>query len=705
MRDVRSTFMATVVAAAMALLPTGLARAAAQAVPQEQAGALDLLFDQGKRLFEAFEYDQAVPIFDRLIMTITSGGADRPDLLVQTYEMRARARFALGDANGAEQDFAALLAIRPDFRLSTDISPRVVAVFDGVRALTIGQLVVSSSPAGEIQIDDRTFMVPTEAVALDLVAGDHHLVVNRQGFAPVEQTFSVVAGAATELTLTLERVSASLSLISVPAGAEVVIDGTPRGRTPAGQTSTGPSAPLVITDIPLGQHRIEVRLACYADLSLPMNVTQDIVTEPLELVPAVATVSLRSQAQDAVVFVDGQRQGPLRERSTFTICEGRRVIEVRGSEGRFVDRRDWTRGTTEALDAELRAGFPIVATQGTAAMPAEQLREAVERALSATPAILVYVPVQEELDAVLRKYNAPANWLSAPQSGGGVSALPREAVRDLGQKIVTDLGAQGVAAVSVGAEQYEATVVLLAAGSGDPDVLTVNTADPASQRRVTERVGAPLPAIVRPSLDVSVVDVAGMSGAVVVRAGAAAAAAGYVTGDVIVGAGGQPVASVADLRTLVAAIQSAGSLEAEVKGADGATRAVPTPVSMVIDTMPLRDPDILYNRALIELRRAAANASSPGDVAATNLNLAVVHLRLGNWDDALAALGKVTLPDGPGVSAGTVAFLRGLSLEGAGRTSEARSAYSAAAEATEARLSTEGPLVAPLARAKLDTLR
>ena len=35
-------------------------------VAQEQpAAALDLLFDQGKRLFDAFQYDEAVPLFDR----------------------------------------------------------------------------------------------------------------------------------------------------------------------------------------------------------------------------------------------------------------------------------------------------------------------------------------------------------------------------------------------------------------------------------------------------------------------------------------------------------------------------------------------------------------------------------------------------------------------------------------------------------------
>ncbi|HUF47522.1 MAG TPA: PEGA domain-containing protein, partial [Vicinamibacterales bacterium] len=669
-------------------------------------GALDLLFEQGKRMFDAFQYDQAVPLFDQLIATMaTSGQQGREDLLVQTYEMRARARFALGNTTGAEQDFAALLGVRPDFRLGAGISPRVVAILEGVRQLTIGQLVISSTPPGEIQVGDRVFTVPGEAVVIDLVAGTHRLTVDRQGFGPVDQSITITAGAETEVALALERVSATLSIITVPAGVSVVLDGTPRGETPAGSTSIGVSSPLVLTDVPLGQHRLELRRDCYAELSLPMNVTQDIETEPIELMRAVATVRLDSRAADAMVFVDGVSQGPLRERSTLSVCEGRRVIEVRGADGRFVDRRDWRRGATETLQAELKSAFPIVAATGSAAMPVEQLREAVEQALSAAPELLVYAPVQSELEAVLQKNNAPANWLGGRQGGTVGPALPREAVRDLGQRIAADLGAQGLSAVGVGTEPYQAEVLLLASGSGDPDRLVVNTADPASQRRVAEAIGAPLPPIVRPSLELSTVDVAGVSGAVVVRASGAAAAAGYAAGDAIVGLAGQPVVSVADVRAAVAALDASTPVTVDVRNAAGETRAVPTSATMVIDTIPLRDPALLYNRALIELRQRAATATAAADRAATHLNLGVVHLRLGNWDDALAAFGQVQLPEGAGVSAGTVQYLRGLCLESAGRLSEARTAFAAAAEAAEARISTEGPLVAPLARAKLATLR
>ena len=76
-------------------------------------------------LFEAFQYDQALPLLDRLIQSLSPGGSvQRPDLLVQALELRARSRFALADAQGAEQDFSSLLTANPSFRLAAKCLPR-----------------------------------------------------------------------------------------------------------------------------------------------------------------------------------------------------------------------------------------------------------------------------------------------------------------------------------------------------------------------------------------------------------------------------------------------------------------------------------------------------------------------------------------------------------------------------------------------------
>ena len=66
--------------------------------------------------------------------------------------------------------------------------------------------------------------------------------------------------------------------------------------------------------------------------------------------------------------------------------------------------------------------------------------------------------------------------------------------------------------------------------------------------------------------------------------------------------------------------------------------APPVPILLAVDTIPLRDPTVLYNLALIELQEAARAASTPVERTAVQINLAIVHLRLRNWDQAISAL-------------------------------------------------------------------
>jgi PDZ domain/PEGA domain len=688
--------------ACVAGAPAGHAAQAPQSTAAAQTGTLDLLLDQGKRLFDAFQYDEAVQLFDRLITTIAAGQTPRPDLLVQVYELRARSRFALGDTPGTEQDFAALLAIKPDFTLAADVSPRVVAVLDGVRRVTVGQVMISLTPPGDVQIDGRTYAVAAEPVTLDLTAGDHQLSATRPSYSQVSQTFTVTAGEVSTLTITLERVSASLSVVTVPDAVDVLFDGTPRGTTQRGAGSTLASAPLVLNDLPPGSHRLTFRRDCYVPVERAVTLApEDLALDPIQLTPAVANIRVEAPQASASLFVDGTARG--QAPADLALCEGTHVIEVRGPSGRFLDRRDWKTGDKTTLMAELRSAFPIVVSRGGAATTTEQLGTSVERALAGAKKVMLYVPVASDLQAALRDNNVPPDWLTANLVEGSTAAgIPPEVTRDLGRRLSTALGAQGVAAVVAAQDGLTVSVSLLAAGSAEPDVVTMNMADPASQASAAARLGAPLPPIMRPSLETSVVDVAGVQGAVVIAPGGAGAKAGLAVGDTITSAGGKPVASVADLDARIdAATPASTTLLMDVAGPNGTARKVTATLAMVPDTLPMRDPGILYNRALLELRETATTASSPLVTSAASLNLAIVQMRLSNWDEALAALKTAELPDGVGVSAGTIAYLTGLCQEATGRTADARSSFTKAAAATGARLWSDGPLVAPLARLKL----
>jgi tetratricopeptide (TPR) repeat protein len=665
-------------------------------------GAPELLFDQGKRLFDEFKYDQAIPLFDAVVTALTATTPpEKPDLLVQAYELRGRARFASADALGTERDFAALLALRPDYRLASTVSPRVVAVFDSVRKVTIGQVALSLTPPGEVIIAGRTIAATAEPQTIDLPVGEHPVTASRPGYTAVDQRVTVVAGTLTPLALALERVSSTLTIETIPADVDVVLAGQPRGRTTAGPGEA--SAPLVIGDLPTGRHVLMLRRDCYQPIerTITIDAPGDFRTEPIRLTRAVAHVTIRGvEASGVRLFVDGVERGPVPV-DAVELCEGTHTLDVRGPSGRFVDRRDWKTGASVTLTATLRRAFPIVTARGGGAVSAEQLRTNLERALAPSTRVLLYTPADAELGTAMAGEALPADWLLVDASGA-LARVPKDITRDLGQRLIAKLQGQGLAAVSGGADPYLMHLVLLAPGSGEPDVLTINLADAASVRRAIAALDGELPSLVRASLETSVVDVAGVAGAVVVRPGGVGARAGLLVGDVIVSAGGAPVTSVADLQTRISAVRPPQTtLPLEVLGLNGAQRGVTASIALVPDTIPQRDGTLLYNRALIDLQDALRGTAAGPAAAAQRYNLGVIHMRLGNFDEAIAAFGQAALPEGPGVSAGTVAYLTGLCYEQTGRPLDAQTAFGKAAAAAQARLWHDGPLVAPLARQKL----
>src|SRR5262249_54340226 len=158
--------------------------------------------------------------------------------------------------------------------------------------------------------------------------------------------------------------------------------------------------------------------------------------------------------------------------------------------------------------------------------------------------------------------------------------------------------------------------------------------------------------------------VADIAGAVLVgfETSGGAASAGMVPGDVVTAIGGAPIASVAELRAAIAK-QTGDSVSLGVTGASGATKTVSVPIRLVADTIPLTNGGLLYNRALFQLQDLLRQTRSPLEIASATLNLAIVEMKLGNWDEALKRLNDLKLPDGPGVSGGTVTYLTALCLE------------------------------------------
>jgi hypothetical protein len=126
-----------------------------------------------------------------------------------------------------------------------------------------GQLNVSSNPEGaQVYVDGRTdaaWMTPYNVTGLS--PGAHTVSVSKAGYASETRTIEVASASKSFLVLQLAQLGATISVISEPAGAEVVLDGK----------NTGKVTPAQISVEKPGNHSIVVRKQGYLEETTTAN--------------------------------------------------------------------------------------------------------------------------------------------------------------------------------------------------------------------------------------------------------------------------------------------------------------------------------------------------------------------------------------------------------------------------------------------------
>jgi len=155
---------------------------------------------------------------------------------------------------------------------------------------------------------------------------------------------------------------------------------------------------------------------------------------------------------------------------------------------------------------------------------------------------------------------------------------------------------------------------------------------------------------------------------------------------------------------MLAGRKADSDLTLELRDRAGAPKRADVKVAMAPRLIGLYDRTLLVNRMLLELRARLQTQGSPIDDSVLRLNLGAALARIENWSEARTELQRVKLPDGPGVSNGTVQYLLGLCADKLGNRADAESAYRAAV-ASEAQITEEGPSVKELAEGRLAELQ
>ncbi len=316
----------------------------------------------------------------------------------------------------------------------------------------------------------------------------------------------------------------------------------------------------------------------------------------------------------------------------------------------------------------------------------------------------MFQPAGGTADAASSTAKAPAEWLAfdaGRRAIGGAAAVSAGMRRELSAQLARALDVQGVAAISQPTPTSpDVVIALLAAGAGEPDVVSLVPERMDSVRAAMARFDF-VPPLVRPTIGVLAIEAVDVPGVVVARVdpGSAAEKAGLKPGDVITGADNQPTKAPGTFQRALDARRIGDTMMLQVTEASGTSRSVSLPVTGTPRLISAADQTLLFNPLSVAFRSRLATAS-PAEQPFVRLNLGVALMRLGDFAGAQEQFEAVKLSSGRGISQGTQQYLLGLALDGLGDTPGAQRAWQAAA-ASEAWLTDGGPPVKPLAERKL----
>jgi hypothetical protein len=416
-----------------------------------------------RRSYDAADLEGARAALDRAVAALEPRASQDPTAraqLLAAYELRARTRFNLTDQAGATLDLQTLLRYKPDYRVPTDVSPKLVQLFDEVRRSTVAEIVLLLTPANaDVTLDGEAATGKTGRIAI--AAGTHKVIVSRPGFKTLERNFTIDSGAAQELTIALDRSSATVELITHPVGVEVYVNSTRRGETSAGEPKaemadiarrlnvpvTEVSTAFLISDLPVGRHTFEFKRLCFSPETRYLDIARldDIRLDPVSLKPAFATLQLEgTPSSGATAFVDDVPRGAA-PRTLGDICEGAHPIELRSPYGRLVRRLELRAGEQKTVSGSLKPAFAILSVSGLpeGLRGAGDLRISVESALADASSVAIFAPRADRAQQALTAQRLSADWLAFDRAG-----LPlKEAAKNITPKGRQDLSAELARAV------------------------------------------------------------------------------------------------------------------------------------------------------------------------------------------------------------------------------------------------------------------
>ncbi|GEM_PF-1834895 len=625
------------------------------------------VFKQGEEIF--FNSDNqvnAIPVFERIVQSYELGELpqDAYPMYMKSLEYLCLLYLKKGDSESSKNMLIKIIKVNPAHKLSRSIFPKKLrTLYSNLKKNLVGYIDVKCPVPDYKCIVDGKDAQKDESGKIPVLEGKHVVEITKPDYSTVKKEVNIKVGKTVTIDAPIIRIKASATILTSPQGVKVYLDGVFIGETEGsapldylkehvdtiqslGVTPSELSDYFVINNLDRGEHTVELKKDCYAPLKVILDIKElkDYFYKPFVLNRSVGYLNIESGVfgLNGDVFVDGRRVGSL-PILKLEVCSGSHTVKVAFPSGFFIKTINVSKDEIVKVNAIPKPSLLYV---GTKPLKSGMVNfQGFEKLL---------VSSLKQIKIFNASYN-PDYLSSIDNLLNGEKNTIEKVKQDYGQSLIV-FGIEK----RVRLRRYIDFYIF------NTDFFKIEkiTLNPANMEDVKKLISfiSNIPQMVEYSADITVVRDPSINRVVVVESNNDA----LKCGDIIVSVDGKEVHTEKEVYSSMKSPSVKVTLKREKQEltVDVSVNKRPTQIRQNLQSL-------CYNAAYLYY---VSNINNPDfdDVEknSAKLNLGICYLRFGMFENAFDVFSTVTLPDSPGVSAGTILFLKGVCYQEIGLWSD-----------------------------------